>query len=814
MADKNKRSKFLGIIKYKKKTSVDVYKKYAPAVLKAVNELPNGSVQKDELKTRLSVIFNEAKSDINPKKALKQVARDAAAAVKALAEQPVESTISGPIQDDTAEDMRRKVDDMYKIGEGAKLFQMHLDGVNPELERLKGALVNLKNEVKKRDAGLTDVVIGQDALVDSLVSDVRRKLNSDLKDTANDLDVKAKKGEIPPEDVASGLVTLKQHLDAHLDKVKDDVADLVSQIENIASQPNTLRDLAAEALKNQNADKLLQEYYDKVAEVDAAISKIEDWGVAGADDLRATFIKKSGDNPDDPATAKDDLDALLGEAKTAAKSQTEDYNKDADKLKQRLDAVTSKITELVISIQLQANSEWEKSFRKQVDTEIEVITTMIGNGANKTALAGAEQMVASLEQRAFDLEDNLKAMIDLGEVQFQCSKALGDKRNKKMCPDLCEALQTEYDDAKKASLKKAASLAITDFQTLLDKIKTGPTSLVSLAAEREAWLKRFKTSSEKAEKALGVLLKAMKSVVPKDSPDFFKAYVGPLADDLAQAREYAGNESKISMAAADEALRKIIAQIVNTSEALKKSADQRTEEENQLCLDAMAGQNKGLEDLKKKKEDALEFRRKYDEFMEKHEDLYFRYGFGTHFRNEFLSIEDMAKSAKNVMKTTEDLERSVKVLEAADNKLGRVVNEAKLGRTKLAGICSTWNIALNKLDAGIANIQVEALKKVAGHEDLEAAAEKIEDTLKNATRYIDEHLFDEAEKVYANKDATGAELRRTREDTLNKIRLTKEFIANDPLIRSAQANPFGVKNVISPVFATLRDLEYKVLISA
>ena len=76
MADKKKRSKFLGIIKFKKKSSVDVYKKHAPAALKVVNELPNGSVQKDELKQRLTVIFNEAKADTNPKKALKQVVSD------------------------------------------------------------------------------------------------------------------------------------------------------------------------------------------------------------------------------------------------------------------------------------------------------------------------------------------------------------------------------------------------------------------------------------------------------------------------------------------------------------------------------------------------------------------------------------------------------------------------------------------------------------------------------------------------------------------------------------------------------------------
>ncbi|NIZ59790.1 hypothetical protein DL239_02240 [Sedimentitalea sp. CY04] len=814
VADKKKRRGFLSLFKHTKKTSVDVYQKYAPPALEAVNALPNGSVQKGELKTRLSVIFNEAKADTNPKKALKQVIIDAKAALKAIESQPVETTVSGPVQDETAEEMRRKVDNMYSFGQGAKMYQFHLDSVNPELDRLDAALGDLRNEIIKRDADLTGVVTTQDILVASFRSETKRALNRDLKGTAEELDARVKKDDITKKELADGLIGLKQSLDAHLDKVKQDVAGLIDGINDIVSQPSKLRDLAIEAKQNQDAEKLLQEYYAKVKEVGAALAQIEGWAVPEAKMLRAAFAEASGDSPKDPRAAMGGLDALLKEINDAAKAQTDDYNQEADKLKARLDAVQKKIGDLVLDIQFEANSDWEKGFRAQVKTEVEVINALMANGANKTALSGAEAMVASLEQRALDLEDNLREVIDLGEVQYQCKRSLKSKNNKKFCPELHEALSTEYEEVEKAALKKPASLAITDFNTMLGKLHTNSDSLDKLTEKRIVWLKQFKKSADKTEAAFAVLLKAMKSVVPDEAPGFFKTYVGPLADDLAQAREYAGMESEANMKAADDELKKIVTQIVNMSGALKKNAEDRTPEENQMCLDAMNGQTKGLDTIKKKKEDLLEFRRKYEAFMELHEELYFRYGFGSHIHKEFKAIEDMAKSSRDVMKSTEDLERSVKVLEAAENKMNRVIEEARLGRKKLAGIASTWNGALIKLDEGIAQIQAEALKKVTGHDDLEEAAGKIEKTLENATRFIDEHLFDDAEKTYANSSATAEQLKRTREETLNKIRLMKEFIANDPLIRAAQANPFGVKNVISPVFATLRDLEYKVLISA
>ena len=247
VADKKKRRGFLSLFKHTKKTSVDVYKKYAPSALEAVNALPNGSVQKGELKTRLSVIFNEAKADTNPKKALKQVIIDAKAALKAIESQPVETTVSGPIQDETAEEMRRKVDDMYSLGQGAKMYQFHLDSVNPELDRLDAALGDLRNEIIKRDADLTGVVTTQDILVASFRSETKRALNRDLKGTADGLDARVKKDDITKKELADGLIGLKQSLDAHLVKVKQDVAGLIDGINDIASQPSKLRDLAIEA---------------------------------------------------------------------------------------------------------------------------------------------------------------------------------------------------------------------------------------------------------------------------------------------------------------------------------------------------------------------------------------------------------------------------------------------------------------------------------------------------------------------------------------------------------------------------------------
>jgi hypothetical protein len=77
---------------------------------------------------------------------------------------------------------------------------------------------------------------------------------------------------------------------------------------------------------------------------------------------------------------------------------------------------------------------------------------------------------------------------------------------------------------------------------------------------------------------------------------------------------------------------------------------------------------------------------------------------------------------------------------------------------------------------------------------------------------FDKTSFDRAATVFANKNASEADLRKAREEALKHVSRYIEIITNDPVLKKLMTNPFGV-DVLSNAYQTLNDFEYKSLIA-
>lgn len=806
----NARKGFLNLIGVRtKKTPQEVYDKFLPQIVAKLKNMPKGSTQSADFVQRLKDAAADAKADKSPKEALKALMADIDVALKKVGDVS-ELVISSPVlQDESRERMAEK------MGTGAARVEAskHRDLVVAELDKVDLAVSKLNVAVRKLDTDLTGYASPFADDAKALRARKMSEVASNAFVVAKDLDEGLEGGAIAQDAYDTQLGLFKSDLASKLTAKTKECTDLIKLIDAQIADTSGLAALAAAAMVDQDRAKKLQAYRKKVAQTEKKLRQIEDWRLVQAPRLRLELTEASPKEPEDidaNMTILENLQEQITNFRDLAKTE---YDVKAADCLARLDKVDGEISKALIAMQFQVDSNWEKAFNKQTTLEKKIIQNMIANGKCDKALDAASELIDSLDARSQDLNDHLDEIIAVAELDYQCRERLKAKAHVKTHPELCDVLEKRRAALAVASRSKAASEVIKEYDTFKKEIWGAPGSVEELSKTRLVWLRAFTSEAALAEARITEMFTAMKDDLPKGGAESF---LGSLAVDLKAAKKLAQSEDQPSM---DEAMRELARIKIEANQAkvaFAKKADARSDEEGNLCEQILNNQGEAVQAAAQLIKDKATFATSYQRFKEKF--LWMKDGPAgeTEFSGELKSIKQMGDNAKDLMKSTEDFPRCDKLLKAAHDRLRKLEKLAKQSPKDLAKINDQWNKALRMMGSQVTKLQTEAAKQASdvGDDARETAAGTIADVINTAAaKYLVVDAFKETGTEYARPDLSKADTLRLREKTLKKITLMKEFLSNDPTLRAAQANPFGVKNVVSPVFLALRDIEYKVLVT-
>jgi hypothetical protein len=811
MPSNSKKRRFKSFFTKKEKDYNLSYTKREQPILDELAKLPEGSKLEVALRARLDAAKAKAAGQDSPRKDMVQLLRDAEKASAAVAAVAPEMVSSSAIQ--TAE-MIEKMD----VGAGEKLVRLHSSAIAKTYLPARTDLAGLEKAVKQ-----------QDLSIESVSLDLGKKLKlterGDFDYAANavmaigrELDRQYDAGDFDWPSHQKALDSLGLDIAAHMVFVRKNVSDLKIEIADTLANPAALKGLAEGALEAEQyaEDKIA---FDKVlGEVDALVMVLEDWDHPNASVYRDGVNIQSATPPSDYALETTVLAGTKKELAVHIKMTKDAYNKKAAAVVEKLKRVKALLNLLMINSTLDGTGGgYVEAMRDQCLDEYEAIKVMIGSGANESALDGADKLLDEMEKRVLGFDENFDAVSNVGFYEWDCQSVLSRKDYGKMCPEMQKQLQDKLDALIPASGKMDASVAINKFKDLSNEISGGQAdSYASTARARLDWIKDFIKRVKVADGELAKMLKAMTSLMPsKDNADFFKKYQGPLASTLAEARTLAAKESQASMDLADAKLKEVMDKSAEAISAMGKPDASRSEEEKELCMDMVTGQSTAVLDAAQKVKDMATFKVEYQQHKNRIDIAALQIENKPHLSGELNAITQLLKNAKELMENTHNLEQARAIMKAADDRRKKLIADAQRPPTELATIAEDWYTATGRMQKAFKDLQSKAIAAVAAADDdaLTAAAGTIEAKMEAAAKYLTDEKFLDEKNFYLKASLQPADLRRQREKTLNKIKLLRDYLSNDPVLRSAQVNPFGVSSVIGPVFMTLRDIEHKVMVS-
>lgn len=811
MVDTPKKRRFRSFFTKKPKDYNLSYTKREQAVLDELAKLPSGSQVEVELRARLDAAKAKAAAQESPRKDMKQLLSDAKKAVSRMGDVAPEMAVSSAT---VTPEMIDKMD----VGAAEKLVVAHRSAIVTAYHAARTDLAALKTEVKKYDLSIESPSLALEATLEQAERDDRAFATNPLMTTAQLLDKQAAADLIDGPTFDSGVETLGEDITAHMAVVQGHVDDLKRDIAAAMGDPGTLQALAATAVEAEQVAKDKAAFEQRLREIDKLVMELEGWDHPNAGAYRQSVNIQQSSEPADYTRELAVLDGLKAEIENAKRMHQRAYEEKAAAVKEKFNQVKATLDLLFMNSALEgAVGVYVDAMYDQFRDELNAVKLLIGNGANEASLGAADKMLDKLSVRAQDFGDNFDAVGNVHFYQWECDSTLAKKKYGKVCPDMQQRLKTKVDDLIASSGKLDPSVAIGKFKAVHTEIKGSQAdSYVSKAEARIVWLKAFAAKAKTAEGELAKMLKAMKNMVPdKNNKDFFSKYNGPLAADLTQARELAGKELQAGMDLADQKVDAVIAKTAQAIAALAKAADARTPEENELCMDVVTGQSAAVTLAQEQARDMATFKVEYAQHKNRMDIADLHIETKPHLSGEANAIRQLLKKAKELMENTHNLEQARGIMEAADARREKLLIDARRPPTELATMAREWNSATGTMTQAFKTIQTNAIAAVAAAQDneLTAAAGGIEDTLKTAAKFLTDEKFLEEMNFYISDQISPKDLRRQREKTLNKIKLLKDYLSNDPVLRSAQANPFGVKSVIGPVYAALQRIEHKVMVS-
>lgn len=184
---------------------------------------------------------------------------------------------------------------------------------------------------------------------------------------------------------------------------------------------------------------------------------------------------------------------------------------------------------------------------------------------------------------------------------------------------------------------------------------------------------------------------------------------------------------------------------------------------------------------------------------------------------DYQGCKQMRDSAKTTAKDSKDYKTAVAMLDAAERDLAKLVKRST-GElfTDLNQIGRAWQIGALGFASKVTELKAamgKAIEDMAAGEDKTAREAQITQTntaLDELVTFFQPTAFEDCAARFAKLTAA-KERKREREEVLRRVRLYRDAITGNPMMKTVVTNPFGVTGIASGLFAQLKKIELMTL---
>ncbi len=620
------------------------------------------------------------------------------------------------------------------------------------------------------------------------------------------------------------LVPAARKGDTTLETAKSIVEETVKNIQQTA---NDLRGDLKEFLGTQ--EKILAHIENiKLAEairldIDSMsdqLDTLQNWEApnAGALIKRAQDLRNAaGPEHPDLSGLKKSVDTLANDIKGARIDASGEYNKKKEELDKRLDAMWKVVEAYRKEHAKEALPEQGKEFAFVANEARKVLNA----GKNVKVLPAAEKMVEDAENLANDLGS--MGLIN-GEVKkaIAAAKKIVSNRNGKkgtVRVNAWNALNTEITTFEKEWPSKRPATARSEASDLV--VRCGEEE--KREAAQHVWIDGQQNRINEARKLLEQVDSALKQQIEATGGKF-KGYEGALKKDLDDAENFLTKEAlswreptekKIGKAQLDitEMINRLKGSSVQSVQALKELTEEHedimaskdVETSTLVTLHQSAAGWKEVAKMQyKNSKSAKSHKEDYEQLMKQ--------------VSSFLSELKKASKAKDPSKRSMDSAAAEKRYRGYQQRMQNILKDPpKIDRKSLARMNIVWNEALGRLNENrgvlVNTISNDFINKLKDGEEKKKYAQGIKDFDKKIKALLETfptEAFQDPADVLGSDTSIERDRLRQREVALNMVRLNRDRITANPLMKACVLNPFNVQGFATPAYKALNQIDLEV----
>lgn len=613
--------------------------------------------------------------------------------------------------------------------------------------------------------------------------------------------------------------------DTTLDVAKSIIDDVVK---NIRQTDDDLRkELAAfagnEEIIKQHIENVIkaERIIDDIDSMSDQLDLIQNWGSPAAPALakRAEELRKLA-HPEhgDLDGLQKDCDTLFNDIKGARIDATGAYNTKKAELEKRLAAMWKTVAAFRDKHAKEAMPEQGEEFAFVARSAQDALNA----GKNVNALPAIEKMVEDAENIANDLGSMGLLNTEVKKAIAGAKKIVGNRHGKNgtVRVNAWAALDSEIATFEQEWPTKRPASARSEAIALV--VRCGEEE--KREADQHVWIESQQRRITEARKMLTEIETELKKQVEAQGKKF-DGYDGAMKKELDDAEMFltkeavswqAPTEAKIGNAqvAILKMLDRLKGSQTESIQALKELSDENdeivaskdTEIQNLVGLhQSIAGWKEVSKAQYKASKTAKSHKDDYEQLMKQ--------------VSSFISEVKKASKTKDASKRGIDSATTEKRYRAYQQRMQNILKDPpKIDRGSLGSMGATWKEAVSRLTVNqqtlINRIRNEYLGKLEDTDtskaDLLAGVAKLDTQLGKLIGTFDVNAFDKPAKVLGDDNAGETDRLRSREVALNMVRLNRERITNNPLMKACVENPFDVQGFASPPYRALNQIDLEV----
>ncbi|MEM1427828.1 MAG: hypothetical protein AAGG09_00040 [Pseudomonadota bacterium] len=661
--------------------------------------------------------------------------------------------------------------------------------------------------------------------VDKAVEDMRKVLDqTDLEIPEPKLALKMERAVSSAVGTLNPLVAAARAGDTTLEEAKSIIGDAVQNIEQTATDlRKELTDFVGDRKKIETHIenvKLAEAIRLDLDSMSGQLTMLQNWEVpnAGALVKRAQELRQAAE-PENPDLAglKKSVDDFANEIRGARIDATGAYNKKKEELDKRLDAMWKVVEAYRKEHAKEALPEQGDEFAFVANEARKVLNA----GKNMKVLPAVEKMVEDAENLANDLGSMGLINGEVKKAIASAKKIVGKRHGKKdtVRVNAWQALDTEVTTFEKEWPSKRPATARSEAADLV--VRCGEEE--KREAAQHVWIDGQRNRINEARKLLADVETALKEQI-KAQGEKFQGYDGALKKELDDAESFLTKEAvswreptekKIGNAqvAITEMLKRLKGGSVESMQALKELTEEYKEsiaakDEETLALSKLQQSAAGWKEVSKAQyknsKSAKSHKDDYEGLMKQ--------------VSSFLSDLKKDVKAKDPSKRSMDSASAEKRYRGYQQRMETILKDPpKIDHKSLAKMNEIWKAALGRLDENrgtlVRTISNDFVGKLEDGEEKKNYTQGIKDfdaKVKELLGTFDTEAFKTPAQVLGSDTSIDRDRLRQREVALNMVRLNRDRITANPLMKACILNPFNVPGFASPAYRALNQIDLEV----